>query len=69
MIAAAHRELETIRELCASDAGACQYPAYSASGCIAVLRDAGQPLPAWLVSDWRYFRAMGWRGNLVRVAA
>jgi hypothetical protein len=69
MIAAAHRELETIRELCAGDGPACRYHAYSAFGYIAVLRDAGQPLPAWLVSDWRYFRATGWRGDLARVAA
>jgi hypothetical protein len=34
---------------------------------IAALRDAGQPLPAWLVRDWRYL--MGWRGDLARVAA
>ena len=69
MIAAANRELETIRELCAGDGAACRYHAYSASGCIAVLRDAGQPLPEWLMRDWRYFRAMGWRGDLAHIVA
>jgi hypothetical protein len=69
MIAAAHRELETIRELYPSDRAAFRYHAYSASGYIAVVRDTGQPLPVWLVRDWGYFRAMGWRGDAPRVAA
>jgi hypothetical protein len=68
MIAAAHGGLETIRELCAGDGAACRYHAHSASGYIAILRDAGQPLPAWLARDWRYFKAMGWRGDLARIA-
>jgi hypothetical protein len=73
MIGAAHRELETIRELgqeAFDNPYRCyQHHAAAASRQIALLRDAGQPLPAWLVRDWRYFRAMGWRGDLARVAA
>ena len=73
MIVAANRELETIRELGneAFDNPNCcyQHHADAASRQIAVLRDAGQPLPAWLSRDWRYFRAMGWRVDLPRVAA
>jgi hypothetical protein len=73
MIATANRELETIRKLgteAFDNPNRCyQHHADAASRQIAVLRDAGQPLPAWLVSDWRYFRAMGWRGDLARVVA
>lgn len=73
MITAAHRELETIREL-ASDSfdgphSCYQYHAHSASNYIAVLVKAGQPLPAWLIRDWRYFKAMGWRGDYARPGA
>jgi hypothetical protein len=68
MIAAAHRELETIREL-ATDSfdgpAACyQYHAQTASNHIATLVKAGQPLPDWLLTNWRYFKAMGWRGDV-----
>jgi hypothetical protein len=73
MIAAANRELETMRELgkeAFENPSRCyQHHADTASRQIAVLRDAGQPLPAWLVRDWSYFRAMGWRGDLARLAA
>jgi hypothetical protein len=52
MIAAANRELETIRELgreAFDNPHRCyQHHADAASHQIAVLRDAGQPLPAWL---------------------
>jgi hypothetical protein len=69
MIAAAHRELETIRELgkeAFDNPNRCyQHHADAASRHLAVLRDAGQPLPAWLVN----FRAMGWCGDLTRVVA
>ena len=51
MIAAAHRELETIRELCVGEAATCGYRAHSACGDITVLPGARQPLPAWLVRD------------------
>jgi hypothetical protein len=73
MIAAANRELEIIREPgkeAFDNPNRCyQHHAGAASRQTAVLRDAGQPLPVWLVRDWRYFRAMGWRGDLTRVAA
>jgi len=56
MIAAANRELETIRELgkeAFDSPNRCyQHHADTASRQIAVLRDAGQPLPAWLVRNW-----------------
>ena len=63
MIAVAHRELETIHELCGGDGAACRYHAYSASGYIAVLRDAGQPLPAWLVRDCTFSKQ--WAGAAI----
>lgn len=70
MIAAAHRELAAIREL-ASDSfdgpHACyRYHAHTASNYVGVLVDAGQPLPPWLIRDWRYFQGMGWRGGVAR---
>ncbi len=72
-IAAANRELATIREL-AQDSfdgpHACyRYHAASASNYIAVLVKAGQPLPEWLIRNWRYFAAMGWRGDVARPGA
>jgi hypothetical protein len=72
MIAAANRELEIIHQLgkeAFDNPNRCyQHHADAASRQIA-LRDAGQPLPAWLVRDWRYYRAMGWRGDLAHAAA
>lgn len=64
-IAAASRELETIRELAAESFNgkhACyQFHANAASRHIALLTNAGQSLPSWLIVDWRYFKAMGWQ--------
>jgi hypothetical protein len=64
-IAAATRELETIHELAAESHDgkhACyQFHAPAASRHIATLTTAGQPLPSWLIKDWRYFHAMGWQ--------
>ena len=72
MIAAANRELETIRELgreAFDNPNRCyQHHVDAASHQIAPAR-CWPALPAWLVRDWRYFRAMGWRGDLARVAA
>jgi hypothetical protein len=55
MIAAANRELETICELgkeAFDNPNRCyQHHADAASRQIALRRDAGQPLPAWLVRD------------------
>lgn len=36
--------------------------------CIAILKQAGQPMPEWLVESWAWYRVCGWHNlpNLVK---